>query len=118
LELFSVNLDQLHFVGGTEPDIGALPSVDEADDSLHERAQISRRAMVHLQHNSSVAIVFDGHSSAKIVGGRHGSVQAFKRSADVCTCSAATQLSWGAHASRVLVAVSRRNNLSYAAPWD
>src|SRR5205814_9974416 len=66
-----------------------FPSVDEADDSLHERAQISRRAMVHLQHNSSVAIVFDGHSSAKIVGGRHGSVQAFKRSADVCTCSAA-----------------------------
>ena len=68
----TLDLDQLHLVGGTEPDIGAFPSVDVANDRLDERAQIARRPMMHFEHNGRVAIVFDGHSSAKIVGGRHG----------------------------------------------
>ena len=71
LELFSLDLDQLHLVSGTEPDIGAFAGVDVANDGLHERAQIPRRAMVHFEHNCWVAIVFYRHSSAKIVGCRH-----------------------------------------------
>src|SRR5207249_2559613 len=71
LEFFSINLDQLDLIGGTEPDISAFASVDVADDRLDESAQIPRCAMMHFQHNGGVAIVFDGHSSAKIVGCEH-----------------------------------------------
>src|SRR6266498_4532316 len=94
LERFSLDLDQFHLVRRTESDIGALAGVDVANDRLDERAQIPRRAMMHFEHNGGVAIVFYGHSSAKIVGGEHGNVESLKRSADVtrarqfCNCRA------------------------------
>ena len=71
LELFSLDVDQFDLVGGTEADIGAFAGVDVADNRLDEGAQIPRRAMMHLKHNGRIAIVFDGHSSAEIVGCRH-----------------------------------------------
>ena len=74
-ELFPLDLDQLDFVGGTKADIGAFAGVDVADDGLHERSQIPRRAMMDFKHNGGIAIVFDGHSSAQIVGGGHGKVE-------------------------------------------
>ena len=63
-ELFSLDIDQLDFVGGTKADIGAFARVNVTDDSLHECAQIPRRAMMDFKHNGGIAIVFDGHSSA------------------------------------------------------
>src|SRR5207244_12130691 len=55
----------------TKPDICAFSGVDVVDDRLDKRAQISRRSMMHFEHNGCVAIVFYGHSSAKIVGCGH-----------------------------------------------
>src|SRR2546421_613028 len=63
-ELFSVDLDQLDFVGGTEADVRAFTRVDVTDNSLHECSQIPRRAMMDFEHNGGIAMVFDGHSSA------------------------------------------------------
>src|SRR5213594_2187562 len=83
LERFSLDLDQLHLVRRTKPDIGALAGVDVANDRLDEGAQIPRRAMMHFEYNGGIAIVFYGHSSAKIVGCKHGNVESLKRSADV-----------------------------------
>ena len=71
LELFSLNLDQLDLVSGTETDIRALAGIDVSDDCLDERAQIAWCAMVHFQYDGRIAVVFDRHSSAKIVGGGH-----------------------------------------------
>ena len=71
LELFSLDIDQLDFVGGTKADVGAFAGVDVADDRLDEGAQIPRRAMMHFKNNGGVAIVFDGHSFAEIVRCRH-----------------------------------------------
>jgi hypothetical protein len=70
-ELFSLDLHKLHLVSRTKANIGALAGVDVTNDGLDERSQISRRAMMDFEHNSRVAIVFYGHSSAKIVGCRH-----------------------------------------------
>jgi hypothetical protein len=63
-ELFSLDIDQLDLIGGTEADVGAFAGVDVADDGLHEGSQIPRRAMMNFKHNGGIAIVFDGHSSA------------------------------------------------------
>ena len=71
LELFSLDLDQVDLVSRAEPNISAFAGVDVANNRLDEGAQISRRAMVHLEYNGSVAVVFDRHSSAKIIGCRH-----------------------------------------------
>ena len=71
LELLRDDIDQFHFVGRTEADIGAFAGVDVADDRLDERAQISRGAMMHFEDNGGVAIVFDCHSFAEIVCGGH-----------------------------------------------
>ena len=70
-ELFSLDLDQLHLISRTKPDISAFAGVDVADNRLDKRAQISRRSMMHFEHNGCVAIVFYGHSPAKIVGCGH-----------------------------------------------
>src|ERR1051326_38604 len=83
VELFSLDLDQFHLIGGTEADVSTFARVDVANDRLDECAQIPRRTMVHFQDNRGIAIVFYGHSFAKIVGGSHGSVKSLKRSADV-----------------------------------
>jgi hypothetical protein len=72
LELLSLDLDEFHLVRRTKPDISAFAGVDVANDRLDERAQISRRAMMYFEHNGRVAIVFNSHSSAKIVSGSHG----------------------------------------------
>src|SRR5436190_1282902 len=50
LEILSLDLNQLHFVGGTKTDIGALAGVNITDDRLDERAQISGRAMMDFEH--------------------------------------------------------------------
>jgi hypothetical protein len=71
-ELFSLDIDQFNLVRGTEADVGAFASVDVPDDGLYERSQIPRSAMMDFKHNGGIAIVFDGHSSAQIVGGGHG----------------------------------------------
>ena len=71
LELFSLDLDQLHLVGRTEANICALAGIDVSDDRLDECAQIAWCAMVHFQYDGRIAVVFDRHSSAKIVGGTH-----------------------------------------------
>src|SRR6266478_3041341 len=71
-ELFSLDLDQLHLISRTKADISAFAGVDVADNRLDKRAQISRRSVMHFEHNGCVAIVFYGHSSAKIVGCGHG----------------------------------------------
>jgi hypothetical protein len=63
-ELFSLDIDQLDFVGGTKPDVGAFACIDVADDGLYECSQIPRRAMMDFKHNGWIAIVFDGHPSA------------------------------------------------------
>ena len=70
-ELFSLDLDQLHLVGRAKANIGALASIDVADNRLDEGAQISGRAMMDFEHNGGVAIVFYGHPPAKIVGCGH-----------------------------------------------
>ena len=71
-ELFSLDIDQLHFVGRAKANISAFAGVDVADDGLHEGAQISGRAMMHLEHNGGVAVVRNRHSFAEIVGCGHG----------------------------------------------
>ena len=38
LELFSLDLDELHLVGRSKADISAFAGVDVADDRLHECA--------------------------------------------------------------------------------
>src|SRR5213075_394138 len=86
-KLFSVDLDQLDFVGGTEADVRAFTRVDVTDNSLHECSQIPRRAMMDFKHNGGIAIVFDGHSSAEIVGGGHGEVEPLKRGSAEFTCT-------------------------------
>ena len=70
-KLFSLDLHQLHLVSRTKANIGAFAGVDVTNDGLDECTQISGCAMMDFEHNSGVAIVFYGHSSAKIVGCGH-----------------------------------------------
>src|SRR5438046_10502797 len=72
LEILSLDLNQLHFVGRTKTDVGALAGVNITDDRLDERAQISGRAMMNFEHNGRVAVVFNRHSFAKIVCRSYG----------------------------------------------
>src|SRR5439155_23788011 len=67
LKRLSLDLNRFDLVRRAEANIGALPCVDIADDRLDECAQISRGPMVDFQHDGGIAIVFDRHSSAKIV---------------------------------------------------
>ena len=76
-ERLSLDLNQFHLVGGAEADIGALAGVDVANDCLDECAQIAGGAMMHLQHNGRIAVVFDCHSFAKIVCRGHGKVASY-----------------------------------------
>jgi hypothetical protein len=71
VQVLSFDIDQLNLVGRTEPDVGAFAGVDVANDRLHKRTQISRRAMVHFEHDGSVAVVFNRHSFAEIVRCSH-----------------------------------------------
>ena len=71
LQRRAIDVDQLDLIGGTEAHIGALARVDITDDRLDERAQISRRAMLHVEDNGGVAIVLNRHSLPKIVRGCH-----------------------------------------------
>jgi hypothetical protein len=72
LERRAIDVDQLHFIGRAETDVGALAGIDVANDGLDKRAQISRRAMMHVEDNGGVAIVFYRLSFAEIVRGCHG----------------------------------------------
>jgi tyrosyl-tRNA synthetase len=63
-QLFSLDIDQLDFIGGTKADVSAFAGVDVADDRLHEGPQIPRRAMMNFKDNGWIAVVFDGHSFA------------------------------------------------------
>ena len=73
IELLPVDVDKLDFVGRTESDIGAFAGIDVTNNRLDKRAQISRGAMMHLQNNGGVAVVFYRLSFAEIVRGWHGS---------------------------------------------
>src|SRR5580693_3759144 len=73
LDLPSLDIHQLDFVGGTKTHIRALARADVANDRLDECAQISRRPVMHFEHNGSVAVVLYGHSFSEIVRGSHGS---------------------------------------------
>ena len=56
-DLFSIDIDQLDFVGRAEAHVRALAGIDVTNDGLDEGAQISRRAMMHFEDNGGVAIV-------------------------------------------------------------
>ena len=71
IELLSLDIDHLDFVGGTEADVGAFAGVNVTNNRLNEGAQISRRAMVDLQNNRGVAVILYRHSPAKIVSCWH-----------------------------------------------
>ena len=77
LEHLTVDVYQFHFVGRAKANIGALAGVDVTDDCLDECAQIAGGAMMHLQHNGRIAVVFDCHSFAKIVCRGHGKVASY-----------------------------------------
>src|SRR5437667_212603 len=62
----SIDLDGFAFFD-EERDINGFTGVDIPNDSLNERPQISRSAMMHFEHNGSVAIVFNRHSFSEIV---------------------------------------------------
>src|SRR2546430_17270004 len=67
LDLPSLDINQLHFVGGSKTHVCAFAGVDIPNDRLNERPQISRSAMMHFEHNGSVAIVFNRHSFSELV---------------------------------------------------
>ena len=63
----AIDIDELHFVGGPKTHVCAFAGLDIPNDRLNERPQISRSAMMHFEHNGSVAIVFNRHSFSEIV---------------------------------------------------
>ena len=71
LEHLTVDVYQFHFVGRAKANIGALAGVDVTDDCLDKGAQISRRTVMHFEHDGGVAIVLNRHSFAEIVGCGH-----------------------------------------------
>src|SRR5437762_2105126 len=74
----AIDIDELHFVGGTKTHVCTFAGVDIPNDRLNERPQIARSAMMHFEHNGSVAIVFNRHSFSEIVCRGHWFVEALK----------------------------------------
>ena len=63
----AARLDHIHLLGRGKPDVGRLAGSDVADDALHERAEVPRRAVVHFEHDGWVPVVADRHSFSQIV---------------------------------------------------
>jgi hypothetical protein len=59
------------FLGRGKADVGGFAGADVADDALHERAEVARRAVVDFKNDGGVSVVADGHSFAEIIGGWH-----------------------------------------------
>jgi len=75
--LIAVRIEVLHIVllergaldrlGRAEAGLRARAGAEVSELRLNERPQISRSAMMHFEHNGSVAIVFNRHSFSEIV---------------------------------------------------
>src|SRR2546423_11032037 len=79
LEGGAIDVDELDFVGGTETHVGAFPRVDVTDDRLDERAQVAGGAMMDVEDNGGIAIVFYCLPFAEIVRGCHRKVEKVSR---------------------------------------
>ena len=85
----AIDVDQFHLVGRTEAHVRAFPGVDVTNDRLDKGAQISRGAMMHIENNGGIAIVFYRHSFAEIVCCGHGYFLLGELRAPILACAAA-----------------------------
>src|SRR4051794_15035286 len=72
LQGLTIDVDELDFIGRTKAHIRALAGVDVANDRLDKGAQVSRRAVLQLEHDRYVAVVPDCLSFSEIVRCCHG----------------------------------------------
>ena len=66
-QLLPLHIDRFHLVGGAETDVGGFAGGDVANDDLHERAEVSGRAVHDFEDDGRVRVVADCHAFAEIV---------------------------------------------------